>query len=253
MQLEVSVLSNPGGRERNEDACGFWTGGGGCFCVVSDGAGGHGGGDIASKLAVRMILSSFQDAPECTGPAIEAALRAAHAAIVIAAGRASSGPPRCARPRPSSRSTPCATRRSGATSATRACTASAAAASSRRRRTTASSRRWSTRATSRRTRCGSRAQRSRLFAALGHDDDFVSTVAAAPFAIEGGDVFLLCTDGFWEYIDEAAMAEALAGTASPAEWLRRMEQDVVKNGREGQDNFSAVAVWCTEAAPASSR
>jgi hypothetical protein len=25
MKLEVSVLSNPGGRERNEDACGFWT------------------------------------------------------------------------------------------------------------------------------------------------------------------------------------------------------------------------------------
>ena len=78
-------------------------------------------------------------------------------------------------------------------------------------------------------------------------------MAAAPFSIEGGDVFLLCTDGFWEYIDEAAMAEALAGTDSPAEWLRRMEQDVVRNGREGQDNFSAVAVWCTETAPASLR
>ncbi len=67
MQLEVSVLSNPGGRERNEDACGFWTGGGGCFCVVSDGAGGHGGGDVASKLAVRVILTAFQEAPDCTG------------------------------------------------------------------------------------------------------------------------------------------------------------------------------------------
>ena len=69
------------------------------------------------------------------------------------------------------------------------------------------------------------AQRSRLFAALGHDEDFVSTVAAAPFAIEGGDVFLLCTDGFWEYIDEAAMEEALAGTAfaggvAAARWSR---------------------------------
>ena len=75
-----------------------------------------------------------------------------------------------------------------------------------------------------------------LFAALGHDEDFVSTVAAAPFPIEGGDVFLLCTDGSWEYIDEAAMAEALAapvrrGVASAHGAGRRQA------GREGQDNF----------------
>ena len=49
------------------------------------------------------------------------------------------------------------------------------------------------------------------------------------------------------------MAEALAGTDSPAEWLRRMERDVVAHGREGQDNFSAVAVWCTEPAPSPQR
>ena len=82
MQLEVAVLSNPGGRGVNEDACGFWTGDGGCFCVVSDGAGGHGGGDVASKLAVRVILTHFQEAPFCTGEEIEFALKAAHRAIV---------------------------------------------------------------------------------------------------------------------------------------------------------------------------
>src|SRR5262245_24355251 len=82
MQLEISVLLNPGGRERNEDACGFWTGAGCSFSVVSDGAGGHGGGDVASKIAVRAILSSFQDHPSCTGAAIDAALKTAHRAIV---------------------------------------------------------------------------------------------------------------------------------------------------------------------------
>src|SRR6185503_3795188 len=86
MQIEVSVLSNPGGRERNEDAYGFWTGDGGCFCVVSDGAGGHGGGDVASKLAVRVILAGFQESAECTGAAIDAALTAAHRAIIAQQG-----------------------------------------------------------------------------------------------------------------------------------------------------------------------
>ena len=173
MQLEVSVLSNPGGRERNEDACGFWTGDGGCFCVVSDGAGGHGGGDVASKLAVRMILTAFQESPECTGAAIDRrAQAAAHRAIVDAAGDAGDRCPACARPPRCSPSTPCTTPPCGATSATRGCTASATAASSRRPRTTASCRRWSTPATSRRPRIRESLQRSRLFAALGHDEDF---------------------------------------------------------------------------------
>ena len=51
MRLEISVLSKPGGRAVNEDAFGFWAGSGVCFCVVCDGAGGQGGGDVASKLA----------------------------------------------------------------------------------------------------------------------------------------------------------------------------------------------------------
>lgn len=243
MQIEVSVLSNPGGRERNEDACGFWTGGGGSFCVVSDGAGGHGGGDVASKLAVRMILGAFQDAPACTGAAIDAALRAAHDAIVAQQ------------------------RADGRTAAMRA-TATVLAIDTVHR-TAAWGHVGDTRLYCFR---GGRVvaqtkdhsvvqkmvdagylgqsalresdQRSRLFAALGHDEDFVAAIADAPFSLQDGDVFLLCTDGFWEYVDEAAMATALGCAASPADWLRAMEREVVERGREGQDNFSAVAVWC---------
>lgn len=247
MQLEVSVLSNPGGRERNEDACGFWTGGGGCFCVVSDGAGGHGGGDIASKLAVRMILSSFQDSPDCSGPAIESALRSAHDAIIAQQGVQA---------------------RSAAMRATATVLAIDTVGRAavwghvgdtrlycfRAGRVVAQTKDHSV--VQKMVDAGylaqaalrDSAQRSRLFAALGHDEDFVATIAATPFTIEGGDVFLLCTDGFWEYIDEAEMVRTLATAASPPEWLRAMEQHVA--GREGQDNFSAVAVWCTESAPA---
>jgi serine/threonine protein phosphatase PrpC len=83
MQLEISVLSKPGGREPNEDACGFWTAAGACFCVVSDGAGGHGGGDVASKIAVQTVLAHFQAEPRCISGAIEEALRLANAAIIL--------------------------------------------------------------------------------------------------------------------------------------------------------------------------
>ena len=52
MRLAISALSKPGGREPNEDAFGWWSSSTGCFCMLCDGAGGHGGGEVASKLAV---------------------------------------------------------------------------------------------------------------------------------------------------------------------------------------------------------
>ena len=82
MRLEISVLSKPGGRRVNEDAFGFWAGAGICFCVVCDGAGGHGGGDVASKLAVSTMLAWFQDEPSCSDQAIEAALGSANRTII---------------------------------------------------------------------------------------------------------------------------------------------------------------------------
>ena len=44
LDVHTAHLSRVGGRKRNEDACGFWTGNGCSFAIVSDGAGGHGGG-----------------------------------------------------------------------------------------------------------------------------------------------------------------------------------------------------------------
>src|SRR5512134_3621781 len=82
MQLEISVLSKPGGRQPNEDACGFWAADGACFCVVSDGAGGHGGGDVASKVAVQSVLAHLKAAPQCVVAALEQALRLANEAII---------------------------------------------------------------------------------------------------------------------------------------------------------------------------
>jgi serine/threonine protein phosphatase PrpC len=91
MRLEISVLSKPGGRALNEDAFGFWANAGVCFCVVCDGAGGQGGGDVASKLAVTAALAWFQATPECSGNAIEAALGSANQAVMKhqGAGRSS--------------------------------------------------------------------------------------------------------------------------------------------------------------------
>lgn len=86
--------------------------------------------------------------------------------------------------------------------------------------------------------------RNRLLRVLGVDWDDPKYQLAEPVDRGGRQAFLLCTDGFWELIDEKKMQHWLKKAASPAEWLRMMEQIVEKNGQgRNMDNYSAIAVW----------
>jgi len=58
-----------------------------------------------------------------------------------------------------------------------------------------------------------------------------------------GDAFLLCSDGFWEWIDEKRMMFSLITHATADEWLDDMYRKVENNGRgKGMDNLSAIAI-----------
>jgi len=245
MRLEISVLSKPGGRPMNEDAYGFWAGAGVCFCVLCDGAGGQGGGDVASKLAVSTTLAWFQDSPECTGAAIEAALGSANRAIMQQQGTES----RLANMR--------ATAVVLAVDATHRNAAWGHLGDSRlycfrHRRLIAQTKDHSV--VQNMVDAGylkaedlrSADRRSALFAALGQEENFEPAIAPAAFALADGDAFLLCTDGFWEYIEETAMERALNEAASAEQWLRAMEVQVVERGGKAQDNYSALAIWCSD-------
>ncbi len=245
MRLEISVLSKPGGRPTNEDAYGFWAGSGLCFCVLCDGAGGHGGGDVAAKLAVSTTLAWFQDTPTCSGPAIAAALASANRAIVQQQGTES----RLANMR--------ATAVVLAVDPVKRTAAWGHLGDSRlycfrNRRVVAQTKDHSVvqnmvdagylKAEALRHTEG----RNALFAALGQAENFEPTVAEPGFALADGDAFLLCTDGFWEYVEESAMEQALARALSAERWLRAMEVQVAQRGGPDQDNYSALAVWCCE-------
>lgn len=67
-----------------------------------------------------------------------------------------------------------------------------------------------------------------------------------PFRVGKHDAFLLCSDGFWELVNEEDMQTLLRKAESPDEWLKAMEERVKENG-EGRemDNYSAIAVWCS--------
>jgi len=247
VQLEISVLSNTGGRQRNEDACGFWTGGGYSFSVVSDGAGGHGGGDVASKLAVRVILKSLQDAPACSGASLAAALKEAHEAIV----EKQPTKPELAAMRATATVLAIDTVHHeavwGHVGDTRLyCFRDGGIVAQTKDHSVVQ--KMVDAGYLAQTAVRQSLQRSKLFAALGHDEEFTATILPSPFAVLPGDAFLLCTDGFWEYVDESTMLATLAETRTPADWLREMVDDVVRRGGREQDNFSALAIFCSEGA-----
>lgn len=66
------------------------------------------------------------------------------------------------------------------------------------------------------------------------------------FPVESGDAFLLCSDGFWEYVLEKEMLKSLKSSRNPEEWMRKMLVFHSKRVEGNHDNNSAVCVKITE-------
>jgi serine/threonine protein phosphatase PrpC len=244
MQLGVTAMSRPGARPANEDACGFLSHEGLCFCVVADGAGGHRGGATASKIVVSRVLTWLRDNASCEPEALRYAILAANHAVVVE-------------------------QRRDAQLADMRSTVIVLALDTQRRFAV-----WGHMGDSRlyafrggvlleRTRDHSLAQqlidtgyvsaeemrgsfqRARLYAALGDADPAPPTVIEEPFAVREGDAFLLCTDGWWDSLEPGAAELGLAQAGSADDWLRSMEREIIERHRPGQDNYTALAVWCS--------
>jgi serine/threonine protein phosphatase PrpC len=247
MQLELAILSKRGGRSYNEDACGHWHSDSHLCCVVADGAGGHGGGDKASKLAVQHMISGYAAAPTSSPEAIERLVRQTNQSIIahrdddpaqsqmhstvvslfidLDAQTASWG--HCGDSRLYGFRDGRIEAQTRDHSLVQSLVDSGMLSPAKMR---------------------THAQRSELLSALGTtDDELMVSVVEQPWPLHAGDVFLLCTDGLWEYVDEAEMSASLARAHDPSAWLASLEQMVLRNaialGKTGHDNFSGVAVW----------
>ena len=215
LRIATASVSRPGGRAVNEDACGH---GDGCW-VVADGLGGHGGGEVAAGIAVDTVLAAAAQQPLIDEGALTQALLAADAAIQAR----QETDPRLERMRTTAvvlasdarvalwahlgdsrlyhlrdgrirfqtfdHSEPQALVRAGEISA---------------------------------AEVRYHEDRNRLLRSLGNDKPPRPTLAEEPLTLMPGDAFLLCTDGFWEYVTEPEMEVTLAKSASPEQWLENM-------------------------------
>lgn len=249
LALEVAILSEAGGRSHNEDACGHWQSERELCCVLADGAGGHGGGQQASRLAVSQLIQQLAAQPTHSGEQLNALLRSASQAVIDA--RVPDSP-------------------SAQMHSTAVCLVVDFIDQQAHWAHAGDSRLYWFRAGRilAQTRDHSMVQslvdmgmlppeqlrthpkRSELRSALGTDArDLQVGDSGAPQAVQAGDVFLLCTDGVWEHVDEAQLEALLADATTPQAWLAALEAAVLSAtaGLRSHDNFTALAVWARDA------
>jgi serine/threonine protein phosphatase PrpC len=86
-------------------------------------------------------------------------------------------------------------------------------------------------------------QKNQLVAALGIDGEVEPHTVVRPVEVQEGDAFLLCTDGWWEGLDDETLRSTLVRALTPQDWLDAMRGMIEARQRPRQDNFSAVAIW----------
>lgn len=89
--------------------------------------------------------------------------------------------------------------------------------------------------------------RNRLVRVLGMEYEKQVFEVMKPIDVKGRQRFLMCTDGFWEYVFEKDMEKILRKSKTADEWIVEMKKIVLDNGKgHDMDNFSAITVWVDE-------
>ncbi len=89
------------------------------------------------------------------------------------------------------------------------------------------------------------ADRNILLQVMGTEWDLPQYSVSKLYKVKKCQAFLLCSDGFWELIDEAEMERLLKESSTVQEWLERMRAVVQENDKGiNMDNNTAIAVWC---------
>jgi serine/threonine protein phosphatase PrpC len=86
-------------------------------------------------------------------------------------------------------------------------------------------------------------KRNVLYASLGANSEEVAPyILQSPVELQSGDGALLCSDGVWELLDDATLAELHCTSPTVEIWRDRLRALVESSMPPGHDNFSAVLV-----------
>ncbi len=236
MKLTTASLTNKGVRETNEDFVKCFECNGIHVLVVSDGLGGHGSGDEASKVAVETIEECFRIHPEFSEENVRSIMKAANQnvlnlhedgkhckATIVAAF------------------------------VTKESIMIAHAGDSRCYVFGNKKIRFETRDHSVSQMAVDMGQiskeeirtsddRNKVLHCLG-SNDFKVDVNIMKVGLFPYKAILLCSDGFWQNVIEKEMLDALHKSKGAEEWIEKMEQFLKEKEDSKQDNYSAAVLW----------
>jgi serine/threonine protein phosphatase PrpC len=237
--FQTARLSETGGRQNNEDFCGFLRMENSTCWVVADGLGAHNGGEVASRAAAEAVLESFRGNPEMSCNALERHVTAAQDAVV----KMQQQDPAVADMR-----TTLVTLISDSRSVIWAHVGDSRLYRFQARGLVSQTEDHSVPQSLAKAgeispdQIRGHADRNRLLRSIGERGPARPSILPAPTPLSGTDAFLLCTDGFWEHILEIEMLADLVASASPEEWLTRAKSRLLKRASGEYDNYSALAV-----------
>lgn len=82
--------------------------------------------------------------------------------------------------------------------------------------------------------------RSRLLKVLGGEERLNIKKSYPPIGISNGDAFLVCTDGFWDYVYETEMEADLLKSDSADVWLKYMLKRQILRAQNKGDNYTVI-------------
>lgn len=238
--LSASVYTNIGSRNVNEDAAGTARNAGGQGFFLCDGLGGHGMGDAASSLVVASLREQFEKSDNISA-FLGAAFQNAQDALMAEQKRLN------------------ATKKmktTGAALVTDGRKAYIGHIGDSRVYIFRRGKVWKrtldhsvpqmlvNSGEIRESEIRHHPDRNLVMRVFGVEWDRPMTELEAPVPLRKCQAFLLCSDGFWELIEENEMEELLKKAGSAEEWLQSMAAVVKANGSGlNMDNNTAIAVW----------
>ncbi len=82
--------------------------------------------------------------------------------------------------------------------------------------------------------------RSRLLKALGSSQNLEIKKNYPQISLQEGDAFLICSDGFWEYVYEDEMEQDLSRSAGAQDWMSEMLKRHLKRSESRGDNYTVI-------------
>ena len=242
MEIEIVTLSRQGGRDYNEDVFGHWHDSHFVACLVADGAGGHGGGDVASATVRASVLGGFAAAPSLEADMLRRLLEQANLDVV--ARQAEGGKLAAMR----------STVVLAAVDLESRALAWAHSGDSRAylfrggaivARTTDHSLVQQMVASGMLDEEGARLhpQRNMLLSALGSVSEPPEISVSERMRLQAGDVLLLCSDGIWEVLGDEGLVTTLHASRTPSQWVDELDAQVSARAKPGNDNYTALALW----------